>query len=215
MTDRIEEKRYQDAIRIKDAVNKRIDQTRRTKAFAEKLSIVEKRPPSLPLQPRQEIKPQNKSKDRREDHPEPTKEEPRKSKAKVAVQAKQPRTKPIREKKGSDQFFQFAAQFIAQKERSTPETQPTAQPMLPSPVVNELIERIYTCTASEGKTVSIRLKGNVLAGAQIDVSVSDREVKLRFQDTNPETRQLLHASKHLLQSRLAEKKLALRDFAFH
>lgn len=213
MTDRIEDKRYQDAIRFREDASKRLDQARRTKAFAEKLSSMEKRPITQPSLPKQEMKPQVKPKGRREEPPEPKKQEPQK--AKIADRPKQPRTKPVGEKRESDQFFQFAAQFVSQPQKSNLEV-PVAPSMLPSPVLNELIERIYTCAASDGqKTVSIRLKDNVLAGAQIDVSVSDREVKLGFQHTTGETRQLLRASKHLLQSRLAEKKLSLLDFSFH
>jgi len=207
MSDRIEEQRYQNAIVIRDLAKKKMLDTRRAKAFAERLSLVRvtKEKPIEKVRLKEETKTEE---DLSEQKPEAPKRQ--------SASPRSPSTPQRARNKESDSFLQLSAQLAAPKEKTSQEVAQIALPTLPSSFVAELVDRIQTHSNLQGnKFVTITFKGKVLSGAQVVVSVSQGKVRLRFEDTDREGRILLRNSKHALASRLSEKKLSLQDFEVH
>jgi hypothetical protein len=104
----------------------------------------------------------------------------------------------------------------SQKAETAPNIAATPIPTLPPELIQELVDKVERSRTTFGsEMLTIDLKAQVLSGAQIQVSVLNGRVRLRFSNTDHDTRTLLRNSESAIHRRLEEKNLSLSDFVVH
>jgi flagellar hook-length control protein FliK len=224
MSDRLDEHYYRNAVRAKEIRYKDLGEQRLRINFANKMVALAKQQQPHYMQsvqksdqsPKQDLASQNAS-EKRQSETELRPEEdstPRKNSEK---EQKKPESKANKNTlKDSDSFLLYAASQGSADAAHVKETPKAPGPSLPQPVINELVDRIYSSRNARGhKMITINLKPGVLGGAHIEVSVNQGQVNISFSSSDNKTKALLRNSEDAIQTRLSEKKLSLSDFVVH
>lgn len=116
--------------------------------------------------------------------------------------------------KGSDEFFQAAANIAAQPLVKTNEAQKAAPPArIPDEILHQLVDRIFVGIDAKGlNQFVIELKDGVLGGGQISVSAQGGKINLKFSGLDEDSKKLVSNSKQELRARLLSKNLSLDSF---
>ncbi len=116
--------------------------------------------------------------------------------------------------KGSDEFFQAAANIATQPQVKISETQKANPPAkIPDEILHQLVDRIFVGINAKGlNQFVIELKDGVLGGGLINVSAQGGKINLKFSGLDDESKKLVQNSKQELSDRLHGKNLSLDSF---